>query len=73
MKTTTLPEHPEGKSPAGADIRLLMDGYTGTIIHYTLPVHQTNRAIGHAGFGCPLNVTNPSAAWKNQASSVQTG
>ena len=32
MKTTTLPEHSEAKSPAGADIRFLMDGKTGNII-----------------------------------------
>ena len=28
MKTTMLPEHPNAKSPAGADIRFLMDGET---------------------------------------------
>jgi hypothetical protein len=26
MKTTRLPEQPDEKSPAGADIRFLMDG-----------------------------------------------
>jgi hypothetical protein len=29
MKTTMLPEYPGAKSPAGADIRFLMDGETG--------------------------------------------
>ena len=29
MKATTLPEQPDAKSPAGADIRFIMDGETG--------------------------------------------
>jgi hypothetical protein len=42
MKTTTLPEHPDAKSSAGADIRFLMDGETGSMIHSTGPPHQKN-------------------------------
>ncbi len=30
MKATTLPEQPDAKSPAGADIRFIMDGETAT-------------------------------------------
>jgi mannose-6-phosphate isomerase-like protein (cupin superfamily) len=48
MKTTRLPEHPDAKSPAGADIRFLMDGATGGMIHSTVPPHQINRATVHA-------------------------
>ena len=48
MRTTMLPEHLDVKSPAGADIRYLMDGETGTMIHCTVPAHQVNRAIVHA-------------------------
>lgn len=48
MKTTLLPEHPDAKSPAGADIRYLMDGKTGNMIHSTVPAHQVNRATVHA-------------------------
>jgi mannose-6-phosphate isomerase-like protein (cupin superfamily) len=48
MKTTTLPEQPDAKSPAGADIRFIMDGETGNMIHCTVPPHQTNRATVHA-------------------------
>jgi mannose-6-phosphate isomerase-like protein (cupin superfamily) len=48
MKTTTLPTQPDAKSPAGADIRYLMDGETGNMIHTTVPPHQTNRATVHA-------------------------
>ena len=48
MKTTMLPENPNTKSPAGADIRFLMDGKTGGMTHCTLPPHQVNKAIVHA-------------------------
>ena len=48
MKTTLLPEMPDAKSPAGADIRFLMYGETGNMIHSTVPVGQTNRAVVHA-------------------------
>ncbi len=48
MKTTVLPQEPDAKSPAGADIRFLMEGTTGNMIHSTVPPHQTNRATVHA-------------------------
>lgn len=48
MKEKTLPLVPDGKSPAGADVRLLLDSDTGGIIHSTVPVGQTNRAVVHA-------------------------
>ena len=48
MKTTILPEESDRKSPAGADIRILMDGETGGMIHSTVPPHQINRATVHA-------------------------
>lgn len=48
MKTTVFPEHPDAKSPAGADIRYLMDGVTGNMIHSTVPPHQINKATVHA-------------------------
>ena len=48
MKTTTLPEQPDAKSPAGAEIRFIMDGETGNMIHSTVPAHQVNRATVHA-------------------------
>lgn len=48
MKTTMLPEHPDAKSPAGADIRCIMDGEHGNMIHSTVPPHQINRATVHA-------------------------
>jgi mannose-6-phosphate isomerase-like protein (cupin superfamily) len=48
MKTTTLPEKPDAKSPAGADIRYLMSGETGNMIHATVPPHQINKATVHS-------------------------
>lgn len=48
MKTNTLPEHPDRSSPAGADVRFLVDGATGGMIHSTVPPHQVNKATVHA-------------------------
>lgn len=48
MKTITLPKLPNRKSPAGADVRFLVDGETGGMIHSTVPPHQTNKATVHA-------------------------
>ena len=48
MKTTTLSDQPDAKSPAGADIRFLVDGETGNMIHGTVPPFQVNRATVHA-------------------------
>jgi mannose-6-phosphate isomerase-like protein (cupin superfamily) len=48
MKTTTLPDQPDAKSPAGADIRFIMDGEKGNMIHSTVPPHQVNKATVHA-------------------------
>lgn len=48
MKTVMLAEQPDAKSPAGADIRYMMDGKTGNMIHSTVPPYQINRATVHA-------------------------
>jgi mannose-6-phosphate isomerase-like protein (cupin superfamily) len=48
LKQTRLPESPDAKSPAGADIRFIMDGTTGNMIHSTVPPGQINRATVHA-------------------------
>ena len=47
MRETTLPDQPDAKSPAGADIRFIMDGTTGNMIHSTVPSGQINRAAVH--------------------------
>lgn len=48
LKQTTLPRTPDAKSPAGADIRFIMDGDNGNMIHSTVPPGQINRATVHA-------------------------
>ena len=47
MKQTTFPEAADAKSPAGADIRFVMDGPTGNMIHSTVLPGQINRATIH--------------------------
>ena len=47
MKETSLPLNPDAQSPAGADIRFIMDGTTGNMIHSTVPPGQINRATVH--------------------------
>ena len=48
VRETTLPIQPDAKSPAGADIRFIMDGTTGNMIHSTVPPGQINRATVHS-------------------------
>lgn len=48
MKETTLPPAPEARSPAGAEIRFIMDGPAANMIHGTVPPGQVNRATVHA-------------------------
>ena len=48
MQTRSLPAEPMGRSPAGAEIRYLMQGTTGDMIHSTVPPGQVNRATVHA-------------------------
>lgn len=48
MQTRSIPATPDGRSPAGAEIRLLLDGATGTMIHSSVPPGQVNRATVHA-------------------------
>jgi len=48
LKTTMMPENPDAKSPAGADIRYPMDGETGNMVLWTVPAHQGNKATVQA-------------------------
>ena len=48
MQTRTLPEPHDARSPAGAEIRHLVDGPAGNMIHSTVPPGQVNRATVHA-------------------------
>lgn len=48
MKHSTISSEPDAKSPAGADIRFIMSGTNGNMIHSTVKVGQVNRATVHA-------------------------
>jgi mannose-6-phosphate isomerase-like protein (cupin superfamily) len=48
MQTRRFPLSPDARSPAGAQIRYLMHGETGDMIHSTVPPGQVNRATVHA-------------------------
>lgn len=48
MQTRSFPESPDARSPAGAEIRYLMEGTTGNMIHSTVPPGQVNRATIHS-------------------------
>lgn len=48
IQTRPFPETPDARSPAGAEIRYLMEGATGNMIHSTVPPGQVNLATVHA-------------------------
>lgn len=48
MRTRPLPEIPDARSPAGTEIRHLLESPTGDMIHSTVPPGQVNRATVHA-------------------------
>ena len=48
MQTRSIPSTPDARSPAGAEVRYLMGGATGDMIHSTVPPGQINRATVHA-------------------------
>lgn len=47
MQESNLPTEPHGTSPAGAHIRVLIEGEHGGLIHSTVPPAQINRAVVH--------------------------
>ena len=48
MKTAMLPVDMDRKSPAGGDVRFLVDSDFGGMIYSAVPPHQTTRATVHA-------------------------
>jgi mannose-6-phosphate isomerase-like protein (cupin superfamily) len=48
MQTRSFPSTPDGRSPAGAEVRSLIEGEPGGMIHSTVPPGQVNRATVHA-------------------------
>ncbi|WP_298772915.1 hypothetical protein [uncultured Shewanella sp.] len=45
MKTTRLSDEPDTRSPAGAEVRFMMEGATGGMIHCSLLPFQINKAV----------------------------
>lgn len=73
MKTRPFPAAPEARSPAGAEIRYLMGGTTGDMIHSTVPAGQVNRATVHATVSEFWHVlAGEGAIWRRDDSSEQT-
>jgi mannose-6-phosphate isomerase-like protein (cupin superfamily) len=48
MQSRPFPSSPDGRSPAGAEVRILVEGETGSMIHSTVRPGQVNRATVHA-------------------------
>jgi mannose-6-phosphate isomerase-like protein (cupin superfamily) len=48
VQTRPFPSTPDARSPAGAEIRYLIESETGNMIHSTVPPGQVNRATVHA-------------------------
>ena len=48
MQTRPFPSTPNARSPAGAEIRHLIEGETGSMVHSSVPAGQVNRATVHA-------------------------
>lgn len=48
MQGRAFPSAPDARSPAGAEIRYLIEGPSGNMIHATVPPGQVNRAAVHA-------------------------
>jgi hypothetical protein len=59
MQTRPLPETPDARSPAGAEIRYLMEGTTGNMIHSTVPPGRVNRAPPWPGNAEATHIEGP--------------
>src|SRR4030095_4752568 len=47
MQTRSFPSTPDARSPAGAEIRYIIEGETGSMTRSTVPPGQVNRATVH--------------------------
>lgn len=73
MQTRPFPPAPDGRSPAGAEIRLLIEGETGGMIHSTVPPGQVNRATVHATVSEFWHVlAGEGQIWRRNATGEQT-
>jgi mannose-6-phosphate isomerase-like protein (cupin superfamily) len=73
MQTRRFPEAPDARSPAGAEIRYLIEGATGNMIHSTVPPGQVNRATIHATVSEFWHVlSGEGEMWRRDASGEET-
>ena len=73
MQTCSLPSEPDGRSPAGAEIRHLVKGETGNLIHAAVPPGQVNRATVHATVSEFWHVlSGEGQIWRRDRSGEQT-
>ena len=73
MQTRPFPETADARSPAGAEIRYLMEGETGAMIHSTVASGQINRATIHATVSEFWHVLSGAGQiWRRDGSGEQT-
>jgi mannose-6-phosphate isomerase-like protein (cupin superfamily) len=73
MQTRSFPSTAQARSPAGAEIRYLMGGETGDMIHSTVPPGQVNRATVHATVSEFWHVlSGEGQIWRRDGSGEQT-
>ena len=73
MQTRPFPPVAEARSPAGAEIRYLIGGETGDMIHSTVPPGQVNRATVHATVSEFWHVlAGEGQIWRRDGSGEQT-
>lgn len=73
MQTRQFPSIPDARSPAGAEIRYLIEGETGNMIHSTVPPGQVNRATVHASVNEFWHVlSGEGQLWRRDGSDEET-
>ena len=73
MQTRSFPSTTHGRSPAGAEVRILIEGETGSMIHSTVPPDQVNRATVHATVSEFWHVlAGEGQIWRRDASGEET-
>jgi mannose-6-phosphate isomerase-like protein (cupin superfamily) len=73
MQTRPFPAAADGRSPAGAEIRFLIESEAGGVIHSTVPPGQVNRATVHSTVGEFWHVlAGEGQIWRRDASTEQT-
>jgi mannose-6-phosphate isomerase-like protein (cupin superfamily) len=73
VQSRSFPSAPDARSPAGAEIRYLIEGDTGGMIHSTVPSGQVNRATVHATVSEFWHVlSGRGEIWRRDATGEQT-